>query len=600
MSKNYLITQAFNGYRTKTDDTKLSDGFLVSGSQNVLSTDGDNIKIRNGYTLFGQANASLNPIESAYDWQTNTGVSRHLRSYDDELEVYDSIKDSQWVRLKDGWSAVDFNYAFWWDTDEGKDILLFVIGDANIYAWGGGMAQIGTTATGTIQLLDTASTWAEERFLLNPGGAVITYDKKLTINGTEYTYTGGETTNTLTGVTPDPSAEASGSLAVQSVTTFANKPGSDATLFPNNLIRVLNNQVWIGSKINNNVFVSKNTNFTSFAFNNPRVPGEGVALTLDGSPTGFIEQEENMYISASNDQWYVSNFALSDDNLKEYVTVKRLKTTAQEAAKSQSAIGKMKNNVIYISQEPTLDTLGRLENLNTPQSNPISDPVKPDFNNLDLANVSIRYYKNNIYIALPNESLVYIYNIERGFWEAPQVLPVSNFSIINGELYGHSNSVPETYKLFTGTSDNGNAINAIAKFAYQSFGDRVNLKQFNHFYTEGKIASNTKLNLGINYEYNGALSRQDFEIDGSDNSVLFQSTVDNSLGKNELGNEPLGSTSSAPSTLVKFRQINTMVKQDFHEIQTIYQSNQIDGQWEILAFGSATTKSTAEPIKIKK
>jgi hypothetical protein len=597
--KNFAITQQFKGYRTKTDESKLGDGYLISGSQNVLSTDGENIKIREGYTIFGVANAALTPIESAFDWQTNTGESRHLRSYDDELEVYDELT-SAWVRVKSGWTDVNFNYAYWWDTNENKDILLFVNGDSNIYAWGGGIAKIGTTTANTIQLLDTSSTWAEKRFLLNPGGSAMTYDKKIMINGTEYTYTGGETTNTLTGVTPNPSAEASGSLAVQSVTTFANKPGSDATLFSNDLIRVLKNQVWIGSTINNEIFVSKNTDFTDFTYSSPRVPGEGMLLTLDGSPTGFIEQEENMYISAGNDQWYISNFALSSDNLNELLSVIRLKTTAQEAAYSQGAITKMKNNIVYISKEPTLDILGRLENFDTPQSRPISDSIKPDFNSLDLTNVDIKYHRNNLYISFPNESLVYVYNIEKGFWEAPLLLPISKFAIIDGELYGHSSAVPETYRLFNGTNDNGKAIDAVVKFSYQNFGDRVNLKQFNEFYSEGKISSNTILTLTINYELDGSLTAIEKEIDGSDSSILFQTKADNSLGKNKLGSEPIGSNTEAPNSLSKFRQIDTMIKTDFHEIQVVYESNQIDGQWEILAFGAPVTKSSAEPISIKK
>jgi len=213
MSKKYLITSEFRGYRTKTDKTKLASGFLVDGSKNVLSTDGDNIKLRPGYTLFGQKNTDTTPIESSFDWDTNTAVERNLRSYDDELEFF-STDTEKWHRILDGWTSVAFNYAVWWDVDQNKDILLFVNGDSNIYAWSGASAEIGVTTINTIQLLDTSGiTWIEKRFLIT--GTEVIYDKEITINGTVYTYTGGETTDTLTGVTPDPSSEASGSLAAR-------------------------------------------------------------------------------------------------------------------------------------------------------------------------------------------------------------------------------------------------------------------------------------------------------------------------------------------------------------------------------------------------
>jgi hypothetical protein len=42
------------------------------------------------------------------------------------------------------------------------------------------------------------------------------------------------------------------------------------------------------------------------------------------------------------------------------------------------------------------------------------------------------------------------------------------------------------------------------------------------------------------------------------------------------------------------------VRQDYHEVQVIYKTNQIDGRWEILAYGPAVYLSTNEVIDIKK
>ena len=593
--KYFKITKSFNGYANKIDRTKLPVNFLVEGSQNVLSTDGENIKIREGYTLLGASSTTTEPIESSYDWETHNGVSRNIRVYDDgtndgTLEV---LYESSWIEIGNGYTTAVMNFAEYWDTNEVEDVLLFVNGDANIYAWSGGIAKIGVTTANTIQLLDTTTTWSEERFISNGTD----YDKIITINGTDYTYTGGESTDTLTGVTPDPSGEASGSISTQTITTKVNKPASGVK---NDLIAVLENQVYIGSLTNRQVFKSAVNDFTDYTYSSPRLTGEGALLTLDSSPTGFIVQEEYLYISAGKDQWYRIIFEMSSDLLNETIFVKRLNTTAQESARSQSSIAKIKNQVVYISNEPTLDSLGRIENVDTPQSVNMSDSIKTDFDGYDFTNTHLKYYKNNLYIALPVEGLVLIYNISKGFWEAPQILPVRRFAIIDGELYGHSSNVTETYKLFDGYNDNENPIEAVAKFAYQDFGARAWLKNFDEHFTEGYISTNTKLDLQLNYDYDGFTSVKEYEIEGDDEAILFQSITDSSLGKSSLGKEPLGGPIDAIEELSKFRIKHTIIKDDFFEVQVAYSTNQLNARWEILSFGSNTYLSTNDSINIKK
>lgn len=592
--KDFKIVYKFNGYLSKRDPSKLAPGTLVKGSQNVLSTDGDNIKIREGYELYGASSSDLYPIESAYDWNTHNGVSRNLRVFNDGTQgVIECYYDGAWIEIADGFDSAQMNFAEYWDTDEAQDILLFVNGNANIYAWSGAIAKIGTTTANTIQLSDTTSTWTEERFIATGTN----YDKKIVINGTEYTYTGGESTNTLTGVTPDPSSEPVDSVAVQSVTTKSNKPASGVK---NDLIAILENQVYVGSLTNRQVYKSKVNDFLTYTFSSPRLTGEGAILTLDASPTAFIVQEEYLYISAGNDQWYRVIFEMSSDLTNESLFVKRLSTTAQEAAISQNAVAKIKNNVVYISNEPTLDTLGRIEDVDTPQAVNLSDPIKTDFDGYDFSNCDLKYYKNNLYIALPSEGLVLIYNIAKGFWEAPQTLPIRRFAIIGGELYGHSSDVKETYKLFTTYNDNENPIEAVARFSYQDFGARAVLKNFDEHFTEGYISTNTTLDLTVRYDYEGFTAISDFEIKGDDEAILFQPSASGGLGKTSLGKEPLGTTKDEIPDLAKFRQKDTTLKQDFFELQVEYKTNQTGARWELLSFGNNTYISSNDSVEIKK
>ena len=157
-------------------------------------------------------------------------------------------------------------------------------------------------------------------------------------------------------------------------------------------------------------------------------------------------------------------------------------------------ISKMKNDVIFVTNEPTLDTLGRVQQVVlTPQSTNISDPIKLDFDSYDFTDASVFYFRYFIYVAIPRNNVVRMYNVVKGYWEAPQILPVGRFAVIGGELYGHGYGISETYKLFDGYNDNGKSMEAIAMFSFMNSGTRPALKSFNKFYSEGYISSNTML-----------------------------------------------------------------------------------------------------------
>ena len=605
MAKDFKIINEFKGYIHKTDETNVGDGFLVVGSKNVRFIDGERVGPRKGYELDGAANAALTPIESEFVFQTSRGVEIPLRSYDDELEyrILDSNGDPEWRRLADSFTSVAFNYTEFWDTSESLNLVLLVNGTSNIFSWSGGLTTFASATAATITKQGT-TTWAEDGFLTSGTRSVV-------IDNISYAYTGGETTDTITGVVPDPTVagHAVGAQIHQGLRTTANSAISGlGNAFANDLIATMQNQIWIASLTNQDVFVSKINDFTDFTFSSPRLPGEGALLRLNGAIVGFIVQEgtdtaEFMYVTAGIDQWYQSIFQLSADLTNEDLFIRVLKTNPLKAATNQAAIAKMKNNVVFLSNEPTLDTLGRIENIDTTQSTNLSDVIKVDFDDTDFTNANVIFFRDTLFIAAPADSVVYIYNIAKGFWEAPATLPISRFSIIGGELFGHSNSVPETYKLLTGNKDRivgaaGNPINAVAAFSYQQFGRRAWQKNFDEWYTEGKISSNTIIDLQLNYEWTGAAGNPVYKIDGSDANLTFLVSEDGSFGKFSLGKAPLGGGGAAES-LKKFRKKQPTVRLDFYEIQAIYSTNDVDQEWEILAFGPNSVVSKTDDASIK-
>jgi hypothetical protein len=508
----------------------------------------------------------------------------------------------------------------------------------------GAYVIIDQVGTGGITLSGT-QTWGQLGFYSNPSEHG---SRAVTIDGVSYTYTGGEATQTLVGISPTPSGISSGDLVFQTpiISTADSTWAITPVLTQIDLISSFIGQLWIGSYNNNNIYVScfggaigglidlSHAGFTNptistwkyFQTSNIGASGYGQVFTLDAPPTSFNPLENLMTVSAGKNQWYefslvqaAWNTTLSSKDLTYQVDTwitNRLKTTANQGAQSQTLVSAMKNDLIFVSYEPTLDRLGRVEDiLNAKQTTNISDSIKLDFDNYDFTDGQVWYNKYFIYVSVPKDGLVLVYNIVKSYWEAPQTIPVGKFYTVNGILYGHSYYTPESYQLFTGLADrvdpvtnpNGNSIDAKVTFSFNNYGSPFTLKNFDEFYVEGYMNLPTTLTLGIQYDLNGCATNTSYTLNGNNSQyVCIQSgagvTDDVSLGKNPLGSYPLGSDLNItnPSNLPpKFRVIQTFPRTDFFEDQISFESNQVGAYWEVLRFGPSIDYASTIPANIK-
>jgi hypothetical protein len=469
---------------------------------------------------------------------------------------------------------------------------------------------IATVTAGTITLIAANALTAEG------AGAtvVINQTRQVTINSTVYNYTGGASTTTLTGVTPTPAAEPVNSVVQQTVLTLPSTAILSLPTLNYSLIANYKQHLVVGDLQNQTIYGSKTNNALSFAFTSPtRIVGEGFSFTLDDFPTALIPQDEDLYVSGGIDSWYLSKFTLSADLTAESISFNKLKTTRLQAAQTQALTTKIKNNIVFLSNEPIINSLGLVADiLSVPQTSDLSYSIVNDISNYDATNGSMTYNKMFLYVAFPAEGLIRIYNmtsqeVDRDgnraiYWEAPQNIPASRFSIIDGEVYFHSYLLGETYKLFNGYNDNGHPINAVAKFSFNNNGIRTETKSFNEYYVEGYIKSNTTLYLNVLLDYFPNGSPLSTPIAGNDARIILSSGANNSLGKVSLGKNPVGSTSLVTNpndTPPKFRVIKTTARQPFYEEQTSFSSSGTDFQWEVLAFGANSTLTSEGNNSIK-
>ncbi len=452
----------------------------------------------------------------------------------------------------------------------------------------GASGSVGTN-TSTTTSFQSPSSWTPSNGYLN-----------MTVNENDL---GGLT---FSGVLPDPTLATInvGDAVIQSPQVAATSVIS-APLSTFDLISNFGNQIYYGSFASQTVYITKINSFTDATVSVPRVVGEGANVTLDAIPTGFAAQDDSMLVTAGKDYWYQSKFTLSADLAKESFTFGRLKTTGNQAAQSQALIGKMKNNVIFVSYEPIFNTLGTVQNfLNSPQAVNYSDSIKYDMDAYDFTGGSVYYFNYFLYFTVPMMGIVRMYNVQKKYWEAPQVMPISFFYQVDNVLYGHSSLTNESYQLFVPTifNDNNNPISAIAAFPYVSSlgGSAPEKKNFNKHYTEGYIAGNTNLTLTINYDFGGFSGNYADIISGADSRIIFNKVTDGSLGQNPLGSQPIGSILNiTPQPVIpKFRKISTFPRKNVFEYQLVFSSNDVDQNWALLRFGPAVGSANDIPVEI--
>ena len=88
------------------------------------------------------------------------------------------------------------------------------------------------------------------------------------INGHTYTYTGGQDTDTLTGVSGDPTGEAVGSIVLQAVVIVSNTPVTSG--YSNDFIKVVQNQLYVGSYSSRTLYISANDDYTNYVIPTPQ------------------------------------------------------------------------------------------------------------------------------------------------------------------------------------------------------------------------------------------------------------------------------------------------------------------------------------------
>ena len=479
--------------------------------------------------------------------------------------------------------------------------------------------QIATVTAGTITLIPDDDVTAEavgSSILIHNGfatwaatGFLQSGTRKILIAGTAYEYTGAEDTDTLTGVDTLPAITA-GTVIVQE--TRSNDNASPIpTGYTNDFIGSQRNQIYVGSKTSRLIFGSKTSSYTDFSYTANRLPGEGVELNMDTTCAGFEPTENDLTIFGEQDDIYSIMFQKSADNTKEAVDIDKKQTSPNQGLISPHAKTRIKNAIAYITKEPTLDTLGNIENMASPQNVPVSDLIKIDFDAYDFTGACILYWKRNIVVSVPAEAKVLLYDLRYALWQPPQEFAASigGLSIAeNGNLIGHSYATDESYTMFTELSDevgelvdgdnDGFVIEARARHfsSDEIIGER---KLFNHYYLDAYVSAGIEMEHHLYYEIDGSRKKANKTIDALSDQFLFGESDISTLGMNPLGSKPIGGGGiTSTAGLFRYRRIFTYPKFPYYEYISEFYNISATEQFKIVHHGPEADLVESSDISI--
>lgn len=237
-----------------------------------------------------------------------------------------------------------------------------------------------------------------------------------------------------------------------------------------------------------------------------RHPGEGYIYQLPSNFWTMAPQESEMYVNTRFGQWSYIETVLSADLQSETVSLTPLKQVSSSKVIFPYMINYLDDDLIYVTANKTLDTIGRKELLQLPQTTNLSQPVALDFQLATFVDGSMEYLNKTMYITSPKETIMLVYDNQPGnkYWQPPQMIPENGIlSIIENTLITHSNIRNQTYNLFTGTSgDNQGNYTVRARTAYISGGNRWGWKNSNMSFIEGYVTGNPPMTqrvyLGVN------------------------------------------------------------------------------------------------------
>lgn len=224
--------------------------------------------------------------------------------------------------------------------------------------------------------------------------------------------------------------------------------------------------------------------------NSVRRPGEGYIYDLSSNFWTSDTLEDSIYANMSNGDWGYTNPTLSADLLSEDITFIPLKNVVASRVLYPYLTGHNRNDLIFIDENKSLVSIGRLQLIEKIQMNDMSDFVQNMFRAASFLDGSIQFQDDKTWITTPHENRMFCYDERTKYWQPPQVIPnLGLLTTIGTQLYVHSYLNTGTRRLNdpTAIGDDGSEYEVIAQSTDYDHGNRWIKKAANMGFWEGRI-----------------------------------------------------------------------------------------------------------------
>jgi len=518
-----MIVDNFQGYIEGTDLTKIPVNNLAYPSKNVVVHKGK-VTTRGGLVNDGTAPTENTAIHSEFVWKDAIGGVRPIRVFGQTVQVK---YNSKWYTI---FTALDSDvtrvfFATWIDSNGSiiKKRLFFVDGSATMYQWNGAIGTVESATTNSVVLPTADGTCLAQGFDAGDVTAqtLLHFIGSATTANSEESQTNDPTAQTLSISGTWDTTPVANDVIIAKPVAFANEVSSTFDL---DFIYSYKNHIVVGNYNSVNLYFSHIETYslaTGLDFTMP-TSGSRTALTpifmqLDGNVTALIARKGVLWVSDADD-WYKVTKTVEINPYGLWVDVEKLETGELKGALPM-AVAKHKGDIIYVGQDSTLQRITTNEILATDDIRLASDDVEDLLPRLDLTNVRVYYLERAIYIICPADSTLVILDLIEGFFQPPQIVPLSCISIIDGIKYGHHNADNQTYKLFSGRDDLGTPIEAIVAFGHShgegSIKHPFRKKRHTMFGVSCRLTVDTVVDVDQLFEETGTRTDTNFEIDGS-------------------------------------------------------------------------------------
>lgn len=610
----------FTGYQTRYDETQ-NRGAFVAG-QNVKMTQAQTPTLRDGSAIVGTDLLDSYPIQRAWVFETREGAQFELKTYNTGVYFWLWGTSTDWALLLGGLTAaLPFGYGNIGKSSNPTSSCFFSNGKDGVWEFNGAYATFASATANTITI-SGSKTFTQLGFYTT--GAT----RSIVVNGVPATYSGGEGTQTLTGVSVDFSATTGTPLIVQLPRAQeGTAPTNDLSTIQGSVMMAHDGRlhmrydakasVWQYSKLDD-----------PFNFTTGSSDGDGGAKEIEfgGAINAFGKLNKTAQALKTRiiKNLVFNQFGTRVDSPQYDTLVSSDDKGTSLGATNQKSTFSTPFGLVFTTPDNRMVLLSGVTANNQPQYYFLSDPVAEVFTQGVHTQATGICVDNRIYYSFRQNAQSTYNDVEiqgnmlrqsfdaQGraipiFWDTPNVgvncndyTAVYNATNQKYEVHRHSSLNSNTYAVIETKTDDNQAFTGIVRTWGETFGEPDSQKYIDYVMVEIKMLANTLMTATVLFDQDGASGQQSFTLSGADTANLIQTSSYNPFGASPYGRQKIGSNAQQDQLKRYIYWLELNPNQEFFSVALQLSTDTENSDFELIRFGYRLVRFIEVDLPFKK